>query len=173
MTTFNFTPDDPNTKDEIPIPFFEEARADYAPYYRTRKTIADAKQELTAALAKLNAIVIHFQEGHFGTGQQKRYGYQIIYQYHGARGIILVAGLPLKGQHTRTKIDQTRTQALLNVADWWTAALTNQVFSPGSDPLIMNLLADGQRTIAQYIRESGRLPALPAGETDIIEGEIQ
>ena len=169
MSDFTFTPTEAE-RQEIEVPFIEDARADFAPYYRSRKGIGEAKLDLSQALIKLGAIVMGIQEGKFGTGSTARYGYQVYYVYHNARGVFRVAGLPIKGNHTKAKIEQVKVQALLNAADWWKSVLTQRVFSPGTDPLLMNLLVDGHRTVADYIREVGNLPKLLS---DVVEGEYE
>lgn len=165
---FTFTPTAKDTK--IEVPFFEDARADFAPYYAAEKTIERAKDALTAEIGKLGGIVVAFQEGHFGAGKKTRYGYRIAFTYAGRPGAISVAGLPIKNDHTERKIKQVKVQALMNAADWFKAAITQRVFSPGTDILLMHLLVDGRRTVADYIREAGRLPELSDGN-DIVEGE--
>lgn len=153
---YDFTPTD--EPDETKIIFYEEARADYAPYYSSSKSIDDAKKEVLAELSKLGAGVLSFQEGTYGDNP-KRHGYQITFNLRGMTGVIRVAGLPMR-KPTDSKKDSVRAQALLNVRDWLKASVTQPVFSPGSNPLLMNLLVDGRRTMAEAIVEDGYLPAL-------------
>lgn len=170
MNDFTFTPD--QTAVELKVPYIEEARADFAPYYGSDKSIERAKDELRAQLAKLGATILLIQEGTYNSGKQKRYGYQISYVYHGRGGIIKVAGLPIKHTHTATKINQVRRQALLIAVDWWRAVVTQQVFSPGTDPLLMNLLVDKDTTVAEHIRRTGNLPALPGNTDGLLEDKF-
>jgi hypothetical protein len=169
MNDFVFTPNAEETA--VHTPFYEDATADFAPYYSSSKTVKQAKSEVTEELVKLGAGVLAFQEGHFGQSPKKRHGYQIQFNYRGAIGIIRVAGLPIRNTTSR-KIERVQVQALLNVRDWLKASVTQPVFSPGSHPLIMNLLVDGRRTLAEYIQEQG-LAALPSsvGES-VIDGEF-
>jgi len=170
MNDFTFTPTQAE-RPELDIPYFEDARADYAPYYASSKNVMTAKSELAQALALLGGIIIAFQEGKFGTGRKARHGYQIYYEYNGAKGRFAVAGLPMRAAETERKVEQVRTQALLNAADWWRSTITQQVFSPGTDPLMMNLLVDGERTVVEYMRETGSFPRLSAG--DVVDGEFE
>ena len=165
---FSFTPTEAD-QSAAHIPYFEDARADFAPYYSVRnKTIAEAKAEIATELTKLNAGILTFQEGYFGS-KPKRYGYIVHVQYSGSRGRIVVAGLPMNGKETEAKITAVRLQALMNVRDWLKAAVTAQVFAPESDMLMQFLLVDGQQTVAQAIRVTGKFPLLAQ---PVIEGEI-
>lgn len=159
MSDFRFTPTDQSQN--LHVPFYEDARADFAPYYDIRnKTIGEAQKEVVTEMGKLGAHSVIFQEGYFGEGKQRRYGYVIQFGYSTARGVIRVAGLPMKQEHTGNKIRKVRLQALMNVRDWLKSAVTSQVFAPGNDVLIQHLLIDGQRTVADYITQTGNLPRL-------------
>jgi len=165
---YNFTPTNNKTNS---IPFYENATAAYAPYYSSQKTAEEAKAEIVVNLGKLGASVMQFQEGIFSEADNKRYGYQILYNLQGTNGIIRVSGLPMKKETTR-KIERVRVQALLNVRDWLKASVTQVVFSPGANPLLMTLLVDGDRTLADAIIQSGKL--LPDSiSNDPIEGNFQ
>jgi hypothetical protein len=177
---FTFTP----TSDfnaQLKVPYFEEARANFAPYYDVRhKTLIQAQAEVSAELAKLGAGVQSFQDGIFQAGKTKRHGYNIRFNYGGGQGIIRVAGLPFHHDETPRKIERVKLQALLNVRDWLKAAITNRIFSPGADILIPFMLVDftpgHERTVAEYIAEKGQLPQLnppPNGAQSLIEeGDI-
>jgi hypothetical protein len=175
---WNFTPtNEPKDRGEsgILVPFIEDARADYAPYYSSDKSEPEAKAEVSAELQKLGAVHVRFQPGFFTFNQQKRYGYNIRFLSRGAESVIRVAGLPMKAKETEVKINQVRVQALLNVRDWLKAAVTSQVFTPGASPLTPYMLVDGQRTAVEVLEafaQSGQLPQLlpPSGPT--VEGEI-
>lgn len=171
MNEFHFSPEEQQRRVEIPD--FEDARADNTPYYASNKSTTKAKSEVLHELAKLGAGGTRFVRGHFGE-DPKRYGYAIRFHYGGREGLIRVAGLPIGKTHTEHKVHQVRLQALLNVRDWLKAMVTQQVFTPGSEPLIQFLLVDGQRTVTDAIVESGHLPRLnPAGdEPPLLEGEI-
>lgn len=163
---FNFTPTE--TKGGINVPFIEDARADFAPYYTVSshgKSVEDAKSSVLTEMAKLGASAVLFTEGFFGD-KPRRYGYLIQFQQGNVLGRIEVAGLPIKTE-TEAKIKQSRVQALLNVRDWLKAAVTAQVFAPGSYPLMQYLLLDGERTLAESVIAERGLPnlnpALPSG----------
>jgi hypothetical protein len=146
--------------DSLKAPYFEDARADFAPYYRSDKTIKQATNEVIVEIGKLNANVTAFNSGKFQINGQTRFGYEINFLMNGARGVIRVAGLPIKS-YMATKEDKVRVQCLLNVRDWLKAAVTMQVFSPDTSPLMPYLLVDGKRTIAEYVL-SGAPLALPS-----------
>lgn len=162
---FNFTPDEKETK--ISIPYFEDARADFAPYYSARQSLKSAESQVVNELAKLDAGAILLRPGKFGD----RYGYLITFQLHATPGVIRVAGLPTRSNETEKKIEQVRVQALLNVRDWLKAAVTAQVFSPGSNPLSQHLLVDGQRTVADYITTYHKLPQIESGG-EVTDGDF-
>lgn len=165
---FTFVPSDSHA--EITVPCFEDARADYAPYYRTRKTIREAQFAVMDELVKLGASGVTFHEGHFMNGQVKRLGFQIRFSYGGGFGLIRAAGLPIRSTETSAKKQTVQVQALLNVRDWLKASVTAQVFSPGSDPLIPFMLVDGSHTVSDFIRQQGQLPQLnPPGQA-VIDG---
>ncbi len=175
MQEFTFTPTEEHGA--IQVPYLENARADFAPHYRSRKTIQEAQTEVITELAKLGAGGVMFQEGYFGTGDARRYGYNITFSYGGGQGLIRVAGLPMRGQPTDVKVKQARLQALLNVRDWLKSAVTARVFSPGSDVLIpfMIVARNGGQvyTVADYIQSTGNLPQLnPGPSAEVLEGEI-
>lgn len=152
------------------VPFYEDARADFAPYYASGKSVKIAKQEVTAEFSKLGGVVLAFREGFFGEGRAKRYGYEIDFLLFERRGVLRVAGLPMR-RETPAKIEQVRVQGLLNVRDRLKAAVTQPVFEPGAGhPLLMNLLVDGRRTVSDWIAERGRLPELADG--DVADGEF-
>lgn len=160
--TFKFTPTDETRTVSIKAPFYEEAKASYAPYYESGRNlkIEQAQDQVAAEIAKLGGRGVRFIEGYFGD-QPKRHGYLVTFSYGGHDAQIQVAGLPCKGEVTERKLHLIRVQALLNVRDWLKAAVTAQVFAPGSYPLMQYLLIDtaqGQKTLAEVIVEDHRLP---------------
>lgn len=64
---FTFTSTEETTAGRVP--FYEDARADFAPYYASGKSVKVAKQEVAAELGKLGGVVIAFREGFFGEGR--------------------------------------------------------------------------------------------------------
>ena len=171
---FTFTPTDP-TMAHVDVPYIEDARADFAPHYRSSKSITQAQAEVTAELGKLGAGVMSFQDGVFQSGKKRRHGYNIRFFYGGGQGIMRIAGLPIKGTETDAKVKQIKVQGLLVARDWLKAAVTSRVFSPGADVLIPFMLVDktpgNERTVAEYIAQMGELPQL-AAPSDIVEGEF-
>lgn len=158
---------------EIEVPYFEDARADVAPYYRSDAKERGAKSQVGEELAKLGGVVMAFHEGKFEEQGITRYGYQIEFVYSGSPGVIRVAGLPIKNEETDAKIRKVKVQALLNVRDWLKSSVTSQVFSPGSNPLLPHLLLnDGTTTFADYIRIQQSLPRLDTGTQIVIENEV-
>lgn len=153
---FNFVPDSPNG---VPVPYIEDARADFAPYYSSHQnfTEEDAQQKVRIEIAKLHAGVTRFVPGYFGNNP-KRYGYEIEFNMGGAPGIIKVAGLPIRANPTDKKKRIVRIQALLNVRDWLKAAVTAQIFSPGNLVLMQFLLVDGRQTMGEWVVAQKKLP---------------
>lgn len=174
MTNVFFTPiEDDQPEDKIKVPFLEDARADFAPYYDNRGSIAEAQAALSAEFAKLGAGIVRFREGDFTISDQVRRGYQIEFTWRGVRGRIMVAGLPIEKGVTDVKLKKAKIQALLNVRDWIKASVTTRIFSPGEHPLISHLLMKNGKTMAESALESMHLPQLPSGEEfDWIEGEV-
>lgn len=154
--SFSFTP----TEDVrvAKVPYFEEARADLAPYYDNFKhwTVKKAQQAVQDEIVKLEGTVTGFIAGVF-EDPRPRYGYRIEFVFKGAPGRINLAGLPLRHTATQRKIDGVRVQALLNVRDWLKTQVTSMIFSPGNNPLIPHLLGPGNRTMAEFIADRASL----------------
>lgn len=157
--TFNFTPLE-TQDDGIKVPFIEDAKSDTAPYHASTFSVDRAKQEVLAVLGLLHATG-YFVEGEFQIGTRKRRGYVLHFLLGQAQGRLTVAGLPIGYGVTPKKLDQVRVQALLNLRDWLKGAITQQVFTPGANPLVPFLLIDGQRTMTEAIIQDGRMPMLP------------
>lgn len=160
VNDFHFTPTS-TQMGLINVPYFEDARSDFAPYYDIRnKTLLEAQREIMQEMSKLGAGIVIFEDGYFGK-EQKRYGYRITFNYGDAKGLIRAAGLPIKQTETEVKLHKVRLQALMNVRDWLKATVTGMVFAPGSDILIPHLLiGDTGLTIADHIASTGNLPRL-------------
>jgi hypothetical protein len=174
MNDWTFVPTDDDVVTDVP--YIEDARSDFAPYWsvltQSEKKIQDdlerAKREVTAEMAKLGGGIVGFQQGYFNVGKKKRHGYRILFFYGGGRGIIRIAGLPMKGEETKRKTNSVLAQALFNVRDWLKAAVTNRIFSPGFNALVPFMLVDGHRTVTDYLIETGNLPQLNApGEYEV------
>lgn len=167
MMGFVFTPTEEIKG--IKVPYIEEARAAFAPYYDQRdKNPGKVQTEIITEMAKLGGSSVYFQEGYFESPMGKRYGFVVRFQFYGHPAKIEVAGLPIKNGETALKVLRVRLQALYNVRDWLKNAVTAQVFSPGSHPLMQYLLVDGSRTLAEAVIEDGHMPnmnpMLTAGE---------
>lgn len=170
--SFEFLEDDKtNTRLHIRVPYFEDARANFAPYYasaaaakpeKRKRLLVDSQDAVGAELAKLGGVVTRIRAILAKENSQRRYGFLIEFEYRGVPGVLHVVGLPMKSAETPLKVLGVQVQALLNVRDWLKAAVTNQVFAPGGDVLIPYLLVDGERTFAQYVRDMKQLPPAPA-----------
>jgi hypothetical protein len=164
---WTFTPTDKGAPETpgVQVPFWEDARADFAPYYASRKSETDARQEVENELSKLGAYLVKFQPGTFTLGKLKRHGYNIRFKITGgAEAVIRVAGLPMRAAENQGKIEKVRTQALLIVRDWLKVAITTQVFTPGASVLIQFMLVDGERTLSEVVDahlRAGNIPQLP------------
>jgi hypothetical protein len=169
--TFNFTPTD-NPQSKLTVPYFEDARANFAPYYNIEDRPLDKVQdEIRAELAKLGGINSEFQEGYFGT-TVKRYGFLLKFQVGANRAQMQVAGLPMR-KETPAKIKKVRLQALLILRDWLKSAVTSRVFAPGSNVLLQFLLVDGKNTVGDTLMGNWKLPnANPALLSDVVDGEM-
>jgi hypothetical protein len=166
-----FIPDDNKQADEVIVPFLEDARADFAPFYSSNKTIKQATAELEKEMAKLGASVLRVQSGKFSVNGKTRLGYLIEFSLYGVKGQLTVAALPIR-KPTPTKENQARVQALLNVVQWIQSMVTKRVFSPGANPLIPYLLAADGRQILETLATSALLQ-LTAPQSDIVEAEIE
>lgn len=156
---------------DLRVPFFENARADYAPYYQNKTwSISKAKAAVQTEFGKLGAAILEWEEGDFIINGQRRRGYKLHFVLQGAKGRMVVAGLPMEKAKTEGKLTRARIQSLLNVRDWIKAAVTAQIFSPGENPLIPHLILKSGKTLAERITESAGLPELDSG--DIVDGEV-
>lgn len=153
MTDFTFTPTE-TTPQTIKVPFFEDARADFAPYYAVKDAalnVEKAKDGVRNELSKLGAGSINFVEGIFGNGATRRYGYQVEFLVGAAKGRMSCAGLPIRESHTPHKVLRVKVQALLNLRDQLKAAVTAQVFAPGFHPLVGTLLLPNGHTVSEQV----------------------
>lgn len=171
---FVFTPTD-EQQHTISVPYLEDARADYAPYYDVRNREAkQIQREVIAEFDKLDAGNVQFREGFFGD-KPRRYGYEVTFIYAGARGRMQIAGLPMRTESPAKK-RRVMLQALSILRDWLKAQVTAQVFAPGNYPLMQFLLVDGQRTVNEYLIETRGLPSsnpiLTSG-IEVVEGVVE
>lgn len=166
---FQFTPlQDANQIAKVP--FFEDARADYAPFYGTTKAPDTVQAEIVTEVAKLGGYAVYFVYGAFQDGKQKRHGYEVRFMLNGTPGMFRVAGLPMKAE-TDKKRDQVLAQALCICREWVKGMVTTKIFMPGTEPLAQYLLVDpqGNNTITDWIISKGKLPELAAKADDVIE----
>jgi hypothetical protein len=166
-----FIPDEDRQNDDVIVPFLEDARADFAPFYSSTKSVKQATSELEKEMAKLSASVLRVQSGKFQVDGKNRLGYLIEFTLYGIRGELTVAARPIR-KPTPAKENQARVQALLNVVQWVQSMVTKRVFSPGSNPLIPYLLAADGRQILETLATSGMLQ-IAAPKQEIIEAEIE
>ncbi|KKK72998.1 hypothetical protein LCGC14_2898250, partial [marine sediment metagenome] len=101
---------------EIKAPCYEDARADFAPYYTAGRGMEEreAQSQIATELGKLGAFITGCFRGEYIVDKQKRYGYEIRFSFGGQQGIIRAAGLPMKYSATEKKKHLVRIQALLN-----------------------------------------------------------
>lgn len=162
---WQFTPTEvAQSETDIPVPDFEDARADFAPYYASILSETEAQVAVSNEIGKLGARAIRFEPGYFTIQKRKRYGYNIRFEVNSQEAIYRVAGLPMRAE-TEKKIERVRVQALLNVRDRFKSIITSKVFAPGESPLIQYTIVDGQRSLAEVFEEyiqRGQLPTLPS-----------
>lgn len=166
----NFTPDKPAAA-HIKVPYIEDARKDYAPYYSSTKSIEAAKTDVSDRLDILGAGILSFQSGSYEINKLKRFGFVIrftlnVEPFNGAEGVIRVACLPIR-TWSEAKEKQVKVQALLVVADWLKSAITSRIFSPDAHPLVPYLLMpskDGRMyTVTEVIGQMVNVPQLESG----------
>lgn len=168
---FNFTPLQ-DQKKIASVPCFEDARADFAPFYSTVKKPEQVQKEIIRELAKLDGYGVRFVEGVFLEGNFKRYGYEVHFNFNGNPGKFRVAGLPMRYEDSK-KREKVLAQALCIVREWVKSMVTTKVFIPGTVPLAQYLLVNPQGdTITDFIMSRGKLPELPAPQAEIVEGVV-
>lgn len=164
---FNFTPDEQIKSGEIPkrleVPFIEDARADYARLYASKKPIREAARDIEQALLRLGAVQDSLTSGKFIVNGQERFGYVLRFHWGHREGMFPIAGLPIRN-HTPARERQVRVQALLNIAAWLDTCIALQVFSPRSYPLAPYLLDDGKQNRAVDLIVQKLLPERASDE---------
>lgn len=150
----------PSDENDLIVPFIEDARADFAPFYGVTKTIKAIEGEVLAELAKLGAGGL-LVPGKFVVDGLPRFGYELRFSYQGGQGVIRVAGLPIR-KLTEPKIQQVKKQALSNLREWLKCAVTMQIFGDKGAALLPYMLVDGAQTVAEVLISTGTL-ALPSG----------
>lgn len=168
----NFTPDEDQDAG-AKVPYYEDARADYAPYYSTSTrrnwSVSKAKLALQSEMSKLGGTVVDYLEGTF-EGEKTRRGFIIKFLLNGKPGRLTVACLPIRSW-TQVRHDAARIQALLIIRDWLKAQVTSMIFSPGNNPLVPHLLTAKGQTLAEMIADRADLD-MPRLEAGVIDGEI-
>lgn len=168
-----FTPKE-TSEDKAKVPFFEDARSDYAPYYSASAqknwTINKAKNAIQVEMGKLGGTIMGFDEGDFGE-EVLRPGYRINFMLNGRPGRISIVCLPIR-RWTQNRHEAVRVQALLIIRDWLKAQVTSMIFSPGNNPLIPHLLdAKKDMTFAEMIAAQEEID-VPRISAPAVEGEI-
>lgn len=166
---FQFTPIG-SEKQVISTPYFEDARADFAPFYATSKKPEQVQKEITQELAKLQGYGVRFVEGRFEEGKLRRWGYEVYFNFNGAPGKFRVAGLPMRHEDGK-KRQRVLAQALCICREWVKSMVTTKVFIPGTVPLAQYLLVNPQGdTYTDFIMSRGKLPELsPKVDDDATE----
>lgn len=150
-------------------PYFEDARADFAPFYATDKAPEAVQKEIIKELAKLDGYGVQFVYGAYSEGKTKRHGYEVRFNFSGAPGKFRVAGLPMRSE-TPKKRERVLAQALCICREWIKSMVTTKVFMPGTEPLAQYLLVNSQGdTITDWITRKGKLPELTPKVDDAIE----
>ena len=155
--SYTFRIDTSALKDEQ-ILHFEDANSENSQYHRSgaNRSIEDAQEQVRRAIARLGGAVIAFVPVIFE--QPERVGYLVEFVFRGgAYGQFPVAGLPIRSS-TEIRKTHARVQALMVVADILDANANAQRHIPLSNPLLLHLLIDGKKTIAQMIAERQELP---------------
>lgn len=165
----DFIPD--SQRHELEVPWFEEATTAQHGVrgHNTSKSIEQLQGEIRAVIGLLGGSVRAFVPGTF-PGARKRYGFEVRFEIAGHEGRILIAALPIKSE-TATRKQQALKQALYTVREHLEAHYNLLLLSPGGNPLLPYLLADGRRTVAELYRERYEVPMLSEGGP-LVEGEV-
>lgn len=165
----NFIPDE--VSQELKVPWFEDATtaAHGVRGHNTSKSLETLQAELRAEIGRLGGTVQHLVAGAF-EGRPKRYGYLIHFTFQAHEGQLAVAALPLK-KETPAKKTAALKQALFTVREHLRAQYNMLLLSPGGNPLLPYLLADGKRTVAELYRDHYEVPMLTSGGA-LVEGEV-
>lgn len=165
----NFIPNvDENLVD---VPYFEDARnSDGVVGYATRKTVAELEQLVRVGFGKLGGSVNKFQFGKSLDG--KRHAIRVHFTFKGVPGRMDMFGLPLKN-NTKGKIDIVKRHILYSLWKRVESEFSTLMLMPGDVPLVPYMLNANGQTMLEFMRESGEVPALPAPEENIYEGEFE
>ncbi len=185
---FNFKPNTENK--QATVPYFDEVQAVGGwEGQATGKRMDDLLSELSAAMSKLNGLIINVTEGTYGD----RYGFQIHFSIKTETGRMLpgrldIACLPLKPttrrrsyRHTEPldpRIERTKKMALYMVIKAIKGMWFMEQLSPGFFTLMPAMLNNKGQTLGQLWHTNAGLQALlpppkTAFEEDVVEGEVQ
>lgn len=149
---------DPSALQQQDILYFEDANSSNSQFHAShgRRDIPSAQEEVRRAISRLGGAIVQFIPVIFENPD--RVGYLIEYVFRGgAFGQYPIAGLPIRSS-TEKRHEAARIQALMVAAQMLDSAANAQRHMPLSNPLLLHLLADGQKTIAQMIAERQSLP---------------
>lgn len=142
------------------VPYFEDSHSDLGiEGHGTRSSVEELKAEIREAMAKMGGTVERIIPGKF-SGENTRHGFVIEFNYKGAPGKVKVASLPIKKKETSKKVKQAKKQALYNIRNAFQAQYNLQLMSPGANPLLPYILADGtDRTASEVFEEQHGIPS--------------
>ena len=161
----------PDESGDLTIPFFEDANNSLGVVgYTTSLSETKLQSKIKQAMADLGGIVTGFQFGMFG----ERHAYRIEFIYQGSAGRMDIACLPLR-KETEARLRQTKRHALFSVWKRLEGLFNSMLVSPGDAPLVPYMLNEQGMTMLEWMRDEGRLPALPKPEEadDTVDGEFR
>lgn len=161
--SYSFTPD--QSKSTTDVPFIEDAQGAGAKYYSTTKSLEKCETAVRDSIALHGGHVASIVSGLFNINGVKRHGYLIDFSLGGNPGQITVLGFPMR-KTTEARIKQVKRMALLNVAESFQSAFMCKQLMPGSNPLIMHLLVNGETPLHEILAEQYQInlpdqPELP------------
>ena len=81
-------------------------------------------------------------------------------------------GLPLKNE-TKSGINKAKRHVLYSLWKRVESEYSTLLLMPGDVPLVLYMLNANGQTMLEFMREIGEVPALPAPEENIYEGEFE
>lgn len=186
MFDFDFKPN--NASKQATVPYFDEVKASGGwEGHETSKRMDDLLSELSAAMSKLNGLIINVAEGTYGD----RLGFQIHFSIKTGSGQMIpgrldIACLPLKPTTRRLshrhsepldpRIERTRKMALYMVIKAIKGMWFMEQLSPGFFTLMPAVLNNKGQTLGQLWHTNAGLQALlpppkSAFQEDVVEGE--
>ncbi|MCL4248304.1 MAG: hypothetical protein KJ065_09175 [Anaerolineae bacterium] len=170
----SFTPE--MQANSIKVPYFEDARADLTPGYATTKSAERLQTDIAQLIIRLGGSGPTFLQGSFGSGREKRYGYEVTFTFGGRPAVMQVAALPIRRETYQKKIQALR-HALYTIVEQLKTQIAARIMSPGYEPLVQFLLVPGTgKTVGELVLISNDVPnlnpSLPARVGDVVEGVI-